>query len=141
MEKFCKVCAADPTSHSFKKVAEKGGVSIYYSHPAQSKLHDDTDGILTHIDKMLASNGQKPWRCIINGDGYDLKLTLQRAMGGKLVDLLLEKYNKNLKDIIIINPGIYVRAIIKVVSTMFDAQTFSKIKVLDDRAYSILEFI
>ena len=141
MEKFCKACAADPTSHSFKKVAEKGGVSVFYTHPAQGKLYDDIDGFLSHVDKMLASNGKKPWRCVINGDGYDLKLTLQGTMGRKLVNLLLEKYNTNLKEFIIINPSIYLRAMIRVVSTMFDPNTFLKIKVLDDRQYSILEFI
>ena len=141
MDKICKACAADPTCHSFKKVGEKGGVSVYYSHPAQGRLYDDTEGYLTHIDKMIASNGQKPWRVIINGDGYDLKLTAQGKLGKALVDLLLQKYNANMKELIIINPSMYIRIMVKMALNVFDASTFSKIKVLDDRQYSILEFI
>jgi hypothetical protein len=141
MEKFCKVCATEPNSHSFKKVAEKGGVTIYYSHPAQGRLYDDAEGYVAHIDKMIASNGQKPWKVIINGDGYDLKLTSQGKLGRALVDLLLQKYNSNMKELIIINPSIYIRIMVKLALTAFDANTFSKIKVLEDRQYSILEFI
>lgn len=141
MEKFCRACAADPTSHSFKKVGEKGGVSIYYSHPSQGKMYDDMEGYPSHIDKMLAGNGKKPWKIIINGDGYDLKLTMQGQLGRSLVDLFLKKYNATMKELIIINPSIYIRIMVKLALGTFDEATFSKIKVLDDRQYSILEFI
>lgn len=142
MEKICKKCASDPMSHSFKKVSEKGGILTYYTHPSQGKLYDDKEGILLHVDNVLHLMGNKKWRCIINGDGFDIKHAMQVSIGNELLKLLLEKYGTNLQEVIIINPSWHIMGIVKALPMIVeDLKVIEKVKVLDNRIYSILEFI
>ena len=104
MDKICPTCAADPTSHSFKKVAEKAGITIYYSHPSKAKRYDDSDGILKHVDNLLALNGNKRWSCILDGDGFDLKHAAEVSTGVGLMKLLMTKYGATMEEFKIINP-------------------------------------
>jgi len=41
----------------------------------------------------------------------------------------------------VINPTIYVSGLMKIMTTMVSEETLSKITILDDRPYSILQFI
>jgi len=141
MEKICKVCAVDPKSHSFKKVSEKGGISIYYSHPAQAKRYDDKEGIYNHIDNTLSHIGNKKWICIIDSEGFDLKHVALFDSGMGLMDLLINKYGKNLQEIRIINPSWHIKGLLKVLGLKVDPVIMEKIKIFEDRQYSILEFI
>jgi len=141
MDKICPKCAADPTSHSFKKVAEKGGVVTFFTQPARAKLYDDKDGILTHISNMIVSIGNKPWKCIIDGDGFDVKHAAEIQLGQALFKLLTTTYGATFQEIIVINPTWHIEGMIKLVSMTMTKEMFSKIKVLDDRKRSILEFI
>lgn len=141
MDKICKKCAADPTSHSYKKVTEKNGVSIYYSHPATAKLYDDMDGIIEHVDRIMSTNGSKKWICIFNGEGFGVKHTMEFTMGVKLAELLTNKYGDTLQEMKIINPTWYITYALKIVHATVKPSIVEKIKVLDDRRYSVLEFI
>jgi hypothetical protein len=141
MDKICPKCAADPLSHSFKKVSEKGGVSLFYSHPSMSKLYDDTEGILSHVDKMLIANGNKKWSCVIDGDGFDIKHALEVRTGVGLMQLLIEKYGKTMAEFKIINPTWHINGMLKLAAATLPPDTFAKVKVLDDRKRSILEFM
>jgi len=142
MEKICKQCASDPMSHSFKKVSEKGGILTYYTHPSQGKLYDDKEGILSHVNNALQLIGNKRWRCIVNGDGFDMKHAMQVTIGSELLKLLLEKYGATLQDVVIINPSWHIMGIVKALPIMIDdKKAIEKVKVLDDRVYSILEFM
>lgn len=141
MEKICPTCVADPTSHSFKKVSEKGGLVIFYMHPSKAKLYNDTDGILRHVDNMIQSIGNKPWRCIIDGDGFDVKHAAEIKLGNALFQLLTNKYGSTFQDITVINPTWHIEGMIKLASMAMKAEMYAKVKVLKDRKRSILEFI
>ena len=141
MNAICEICASDPMAHSFKKVAEKRGTIVYYSKPSQAKRYDDTEGILAHIDKTMALYQGKKWVCIIDCDGFDAKYTLEIKTGMGIVDLLMNKYVDTMVEIKVINPSVYVSGLMKVLTTMVSEEKTSKITVLDDRPYSILQFI
>jgi hypothetical protein len=141
MEKICPKCAADPTSHSFKKVSEKGGLVIFYMHPSKAKLYDDMEGILKHVDNMIMSIGNKPWRCIIDGDGFDVKHAAEIKLGNALFSLLTTKYGATFQEITVINPTWHIEGMIKLASMAMNAEMYSRVKVLKDRKRSILEFI
>ena len=141
MEKICPKCAADPTSHSFKKVADKNGVVIFYMHPSKAKLYDDMEGILSHVDNMIASIGNKSWKCIIDGDGFDMKHAAEIKLGNALFKLLTTKYGSTVQEVAIINPSWHIEGLIKLASMAMSKEMFSKVKVMDDRKRSILEFI
>ena len=141
MNTICEICATDHMAHSFKKVAEKRGTIVYYSKPSQAKRYDDTEGILAHIDKTMALYQGKKWVCIIDCDGFDAKYTLEIKTGMGIVDLLMNKYVDTMVEVKVINPTIYVSGLMKVLTTMVSEEKTSKITVLDDRPYSILQFI
>lgn len=141
MNKICPKCAADPTSHSFKKVSDKGGITIYYSHPSKAKLYDDFEGILSHVDNMLTLQGKKPWMCILDGDGFDIKHASQVRIGVALMDLMMNKYGATMKEFKVINPTWHIHGQVTVAKMTLTSELFAKIVVLDDRKHSILEFI
>lgn len=142
MDKICKKCASDPMSHSFKKISEKGGVLTFYTQPSQGKLYDDKEGILLHVDNALKMIGNKKWRCIVNGDGFDMKHAMQVSIGSELLKLFLGKYGEHLEEVKIINPSWHIMGIIKALPMMIDdPSAIKKVKILDDRMYSILEFV
>jgi len=141
MDKICPKCAADPSSHSFKKVSEKGGIVTFYMHPSKAKLYDDRDGILLHVNNTIALIGQKPWRCIIDGDGFDMKHAAEVQLGNALFKMLTTTYGSTFQELIVINPSWHVEGMIKLASVAMSKEMYSKVKVMDDRKRSILEFI
>jgi len=141
MDKICPKCAADPTSHSFKKVSEKGGMVTFYMHPSKARLYDDKDGILAHVSNMIASIEPKPWKCIIDGDGFDMKHAAEIQLGNSLFKMLTTTYGATFQEIIVINPTWHIEGMIKLASVAMSKEMYAKVKVLDDRKRSILEFI
>ncbi len=141
METICSKCAMDPTSHSFKKLTEKNGVSIYYTNPTKAKLYKDTDGILSHYDNALAQVGNKKWIWIFDSDGFDLKHALEVKTGSGIAKLLTDKYADNLVEVKIINPTWHIKSMMTVVWPFLSESTKNKVKILADRYYSVLEFV
>ena len=141
MNAICRICAADPMAHSFKKVAEKRSIVVFYSKPSHDKQYDDTEGFLAHIDKTMELYKGKKWIWIIDCDGFDAKYIIELNTGKGIIDLLMNKYVDTMVEVKIINPTIYVSGIIKILTVMINEDIISKITVLDDRPYSILQFI
>ena len=141
MNKICPKCAADPTSHSFKKVSDKGETTVYYTHPSKAKLYDDLEGILMHVDNMLTLQGNKPWICIMDGDGFDMKHAAQIKLGVDLMDLIMNKHGTHLKEFKVINPTWHINGQMALGKATLTPEIYSKIVILDDRKHSILEFI
>ena len=136
----CPICAKDPLAHSFKKVGEKRGIGMFYSKPAQAKRYNDTEGILAHVDNILAAHGKK-WICIIDGDQFDTIHIAEWETGKGLMELFFTKYVDTLVEIKIINPTVYVRTAMKILLSFISKEKASKITMLDDKPYSILQFI
>ena len=140
VEMSCPICATDPSAHSFRKVGEKRGIGMFYSKPSQATRYNDTAGILSHVDNALKSHNKK-WICIIDGDQFDAKYVLEYQTGKGLVEMFFTTYEQSLVEIKIINPTIYIRSAMKVLMAIVSEDKLSKITLLDDKPYSVLQFI
>ena len=141
MATICSKCEMDPTSHSFKKLSEKNGVSVYYTNPTKAKLYTDTVGILSHYDNALKQVGNKKWVWIFDSEGFDLKHALEVKTGSGIAKLLTDKYADNLVEVKIINPTWHIKSMLTVVWPFLTDSTKNKVKILGDRYYSVLEFV
>lgn len=142
MNKFCKLCSIDPESHSFKRVGEKDNITIFYAKPSAAKLYKDKDkeGIITHIDNTLKAN-KKRWACIVDADDFDIRHATEFEAGRGIVELLISKYYETCESITVINPTWHVNGCIKFAELFVSPEMMKKLNVLDNRRYSILEFI
>ena len=104
-------------------------------------MYKDRDGILSHINNVLATLGSKQCRVIIDGDGFDVAHALEMDTGIGLIKLITEKYVANVKEVVIINPTWHIKGVIKLGLELLDDPTKSRVKVLDDRTRSVLEFL
>lgn len=140
MDKICNKCVVDPASHSFRKVSDKNGHCVFYTNPTKAKCRD-TDSILSHYENAIIQIGNKRWTWIFDGEGFDTEHALEIRTGQGIATLLNEKYGNTLDEIKIINPTIHIKVILKVIGPFISDFIKSKIKILDDRPYSVLEFI
>jgi hypothetical protein len=141
MEKICATCAKEPSAHSFKKVSEKNGVCIFYTKPASATKYSDTAGTISHIDNALHAIGSKKWTWVFDGDGFEAQHALALSTGRGILKLIEQKYGNQLQQILFINPSWHIKGVVKAGSIGLQDSITSKIKILDDRIYSILEFM
>lgn len=141
MDRICPTCAKDPSSHSFKKVADKNGVILFLTQPAKAKRYDDADGLILHVDNTITSIGNKKWSCIIDGTGFDLKHAAEVSVGQRLFDLFMKKHAATVHDIKIINPTWHMEGILKLAKATMKPEMYAKITIMDDRPRSVLEFL
>jgi hypothetical protein len=141
MEKICAICAKDPTAHSFKKIADKNGIVTFYTKPSAATRYSDAENALKHLENSLQSIGQKKWTWLFDGDGFDAKHAMELGMARSILDLIQNKYINQLHQIILINSSWHIKAVIKAGSIAMSDNLQSKIKMLDDRVYSVLEFL
>jgi hypothetical protein len=141
MKIICEACAKDPTSHSFRKVAEDRGVLRYYTNPTKATMYTDTEGILKHYDNELASIGSKPWSWIFDSDGFDWRHAIEIQTGIGIAKLITQKYGSTLQSIRIINPTWHIQTMLFVVWPFLSQDIQEKITISSDRYYSLLEFI
>lgn len=136
----CTKCK-DPAGYSFKKVSDKNGVCIFYSNPAKAKIFKEHEGLLEHFEHMMAQNVSKKWKWIFDGEGFDSDHMFEMNMGMSIMEMLKNKYGHQLQEVIVINPSIHIKIILKTAFHFLDESLQAKVHVKDDRAYSILEFI
>lgn len=141
MEKICAICAKDPSSHSFKKIAEKNGVCIFYTKPSMATKYNDTAGFVIHMDQALKSIGNKKWMVLFDGDGFESKHALALEAARDKLPIFESKYGTHLQQILFINPSWHVKVVVKAVSMIVQDDIKTKLKILDDRVYSVLEFL
>ena len=141
MDKICQKCFTDPSCHSFRKISEKNGIHVYYTNPVKSRLYYDTDGILKHYDNALKQVQNKKWSWIFDGEGFDLKHAMEVKTGIGIAKILTEKYADNLVEINVINPTWHIKTMLNVIWPFLSNETKQKIKIRDDRYYSVIEFI
>jgi len=104
-------------------------------------MYKDREGILSHINNVLATLGSKQCMVIIDGDGFDVAHALEMDTGIGLIKLITEKYVANVKEVVIINPTWHIKGVIKLGLELLDDPTKSRVKVMDDRTRSVLEFL
>ena len=109
MKYICPVCKLLPSSHSLTQVVEKKGIIYYYTCPAPAILYYDVDGIVSHYDGVLSDMPEnKEWVWIFDSSGFSICHAMQTNVAIELAKLISNKFSKNLKKIIIINPTFYI---------------------------------
>lgn len=108
MQYICPICKLLPSSHSLKKVSERKGIIYYYTCPSQAILYYDVKGIINHYDGVLSEIPEdKEWIWIFDSLDFNFIHTMQTNVAIELTKLISNKFSKNLKKIIIINPTFY----------------------------------
>jgi len=116
MPYICPLCKLVPSSHSLTKILEKKGIIYYYTCPSQAILYYDVKGIVHHYDGVLSEIPEnKEWVWIFDSLGFSLKHAMQTTVAIELATLISNKFSKNLKKIIIINPTFYITATHKMI--------------------------
>jgi hypothetical protein len=88
---------------------EKNGIIYYYTCPSQAILYYDVTGIVDHYDGVLSEMPEnKEWVWIFDSDGFAFRHAMQTNVAIELAKLISNKFSKNLKKIIIINPTFYI---------------------------------
>jgi hypothetical protein len=109
MKYICPVCKLLPSSHSLTQVLEKKGIIYYYTCPSQAILYYDVKGIVNHYDGVLSDMPEnKEWVWIFDSLGFGITHATQTSVAIELAKLISNKFSKNLKKIIIINPTFYI---------------------------------
>jgi hypothetical protein len=103
------LCKIMPSSHSLTKILEKKGIIYYYTCPSKAILYYDVKGIINHYDGVLSEIPEnKEWVWIFDSLDFSLVHAMQTNVAIELANLITDKFSKNLKKIIIINPTFYI---------------------------------
>lgn len=125
----CPLCILDPYNHSLKKISVRENAYIYYTCPSEAKMYNDTEGILNHYDGVLSEIPEnKEWIWIFDSFEFTLKHYLQIDVGIGLAKLITNKFSKNLKKIIIINPTFYISATYSIVKFFLNDHVRNKVE-------------
>ena len=109
MQYTCPLCKILPSSHSLTKMIEKKGVIYYYTCPSQAILYYDATGIVNHYDGVLSEMPEnKEWVWIFDSLEFSIIHAIEINVAIELAKLISNKFSKNLKKIIIINPTFYI---------------------------------
>ena len=116
MSYICPLCKLLPSSHSLTKIVEKKGIIYYYTCPSQAILYYDVEGIINHYDGVLSEIPEnKEWVWIFDSLGFSFIHATQTNVAIQLAKLISNKFSKNLKKIIIINPTFYITITHKII--------------------------
>ena len=116
MKYKCPLCQKMPSSHSLKKLFEKKQIIYYYTCPAEALLYYDVKGIINHYDGVLSEIPEnKEWVWIFDSLDFGIVHAMQINVAIELAKLISNKFSKNLKKIIIINPTFYIQIIHKMI--------------------------
>jgi len=121
MPYVCPLCEIMPSSHSLIKLFEKKETIYYYTCPAQAILYYDVNSIIKHYDGVLSEIPEnKKWVWLCDGLNFGFKHATQLNVAIELAKLISNKFNKNLKKIIVINPSFYIMLIHKLIMPFLD---------------------
>ena len=116
MSYICPLCKILPSSHSLTNVLERNGIIYYYTCPSQAILYYDVEGIVNHYNGVLSEIPEnKEWIWIFDSLGFGLIHAMETKVAVELTKLITNKFSKNLKKIIIINPSFYITTTCKLI--------------------------
>jgi hypothetical protein len=124
---MCKICDAEPGSHSFMKMAKQGTTTFFYTCPSEAKKYWDTKGILEHISESLRENDGEHWIWIVDADGFEIKHSIQISTAIGIVKILSEQ-GDSLKEIRIINPNRFISILYNAIYPFMTTSFKSKIQ-------------
>ena len=127
---MCQICIDEPGSHSFEYVGKTcNGILVYYTCPGKATKYWDTKGILEHYEEVLENNNNQKWIWRFDGDGFDLKHSLEIATAIGLIGILI-KYGDSLSQIQIINSNIYINSLYGMIYPFLTPELVDKINWL-----------
>jgi len=130
MKYICPLCKLLPSSHSLTRLSEKKGIIYYYTCPSKAILYYDVTGIVNHYDGILSEMPEnKEWVWIFDSLGFSLIHALQTSVAIELAKLISNKFSKNLKKIIIINPTFYIKATHKMLMPFLNSKVRDIIEI------------
>lgn len=115
MPYVCPLCQENPRNHSFSRIHDTNEFALFYSCPGDAIKYSDNEGIIEHIDGTLRELDGKPWKWIIDGNGFTMKHAMQVNLAISIIRLCANQYSTSLQQILVINPSGYVHTIISVV--------------------------
>lgn len=137
----CPICATDPNTFVFRKVADKPTHAVYYTHPSKVKTEFPADSIIAHYTHRLQENAHKPWIWVFDGAQFDTDHIMELKTGQGVAELLQGPHGDALLEIKVINPTIHLKVLLKVIQPFMEDRIKAKVVLLDDRPRSVLEFI
>ena len=130
MKYICPLCKLLPSRHSLKKLLDKKGIIYYYTCPSQAILYYDVKGIVDHYDGVLSEIPEnKEWIWILDSLGFTFIHAIQTNVAIELAKLISNKFSKNLKKIIIINPTFHITMIHKIIMPFLNEKTRNIIEI------------
>lgn len=130
MQYICPICKLLPSSHSLTKVSEKKGIIYYYTCPSKATLYYDVKGIINHYDGVLSEIPEnKEWIWIFDSLDFGLTHAMETNVAIELTKLVSNKFSKNLKKIIIINPTLYTTIIHKLIMPFLNKKVSDIIEI------------
>lgn len=133
----CPLCELVPSSHSLTKLLEKKGIIYYYTCPAQALLYYDVKGIINHYDGVLSEMPKnKEWVWIFDSLDFSIIHAMQINVAIELTKLISNKFSRNLKKIIIINPTFYIELTHKMILPFLNDKVKKTIEINNDSKYA-----
>ena len=121
----------------FRKVSD-GARAVYYTHPSKIKQQYTTEEILVHYRKCLQEN--KQWIWVFDGSNFDTDHIMELKLGQGIAEILDSPVGQTLKEILVINPTVHLKVLIKVVTPFISDPLMEKVKILEG-VHSILEYL
>ena len=137
MKYTCPLCKILPSSHSLTKLLEKKEIIYYYTCPSQAILYYDVKGIINHYDGVLNEIPEnKEWVWIFDSLDFSIIHAMEINVAIELAKLISNKFSKNLKKIIIINPTFYVQIIHKMILPFLNNKVKDIIEINNESKYA-----
>lgn len=137
----CPICPTDPSSFVLRKVSEKGQRVVYYTHPSKVKQEYSSEAIISHYRHMLSEKGPATWVWVFDGAGFDTDHIMDLKTGQGIAELLETLHLATLQEVNIINPSVHLKVLLKVIRPFMSDALKAKLRILDDRPRSVLEFM
>jgi hypothetical protein len=137
MKYTCPLCKLLPSSHSLTKLLEKKEIIYYYTCPSQAILYYDVKGIINHYDGVLSEIPEnKEWVWIFDSLDFSIIHAMEINVAIELAKLISNKFSKNLKKIIIINPTFYIQIIHKTILPFLNNKVKDIIEINNESKYA-----
>lgn len=137
MEYTCPLCKLLPSSHSLTKLLEKKGIIYYYTCPSQAILYYDVKSIINHYDGVLSEIPEnKEWVWIFDSLDFSIIHAMQINVAIEVSKLISNKFCKNLKKIIIINPTCYIKITHKIILPFLNNKVKDMIEINNESKYA-----
>ena len=129
MSNICQACKKNPSAHSFHKLYEHNGISVFYTNPGEAEMYDDVDGIITHMDNMLKQHEKNRWAWIFDAQGFEYKHMIQLQLTKRIIHLISNSYFSNLEYIHIKNVNFMIKQLFHTIKPLLiDVDLSSKVR-------------